>query len=189
MFNGAMKLKLKPYVMAVKQCYSCFGFGHLAKECYRERKCIRCSNVWHGNCTSSTVKCINCGLNHVATNEGCEFFFIRNKEIRLIMANKNCGYRRAREIYDESYEGNDKDIVTVLNTSRESEGSRHSGSTSSKSVSWGTVTEITFNSEDSASSKRKAYRDVLVEGESKRSKISKKEEIVVSSSDEEDCVR
>lgn len=64
------------------------------------------------------TKCINCGLGHVATYKRCELF-AKHREIRLIMANNNCGFKKAKDMYEQNYEGNIRDNTVILNTSRE----------------------------------------------------------------------
>lgn len=54
------------------QCFKCFNFGHLAKNCRRQAICSNCGSNEHKNdvCTSET-KCVNCVLNN--TRFGTKF--------------------------------------------------------------------------------------------------------------------
>ena len=57
---GHVWLNVVPYVEAVKQCFRCLRYGHIQKACRaKERRCVICTNQFHGNCTENP-KCINC---------------------------------------------------------------------------------------------------------------------------------
>ncbi|CAF0820981.1 unnamed protein product [Didymodactylos carnosus] len=55
----------KPNTQPV-QCYKCCKFGHPAKYCKNVEICNKCSSPHAANiCTSTDVKCINCGEQHM----------------------------------------------------------------------------------------------------------------------------
>ena len=65
--------------MFIKRCNKCQGLGHYYKECQKtESTCAKCSGEHRTDeCTSSTLKCINCvnngssPVNHAAFDHKC----------------------------------------------------------------------------------------------------------------------
>lgn len=58
----------------IQQCFKCQGFGHFAKECQQDQKCLRCSgNHLLKDCKVEKDKatCSNCGGSHAAVYRGC----------------------------------------------------------------------------------------------------------------------
>lgn len=58
----------------IKQCYKCYGWEHMAKDCIKEHQtCDNCGNDDHekGNCPNPT-KCVNCGEAHKAWHKDCK---------------------------------------------------------------------------------------------------------------------
>ena len=55
----------------IKYCYRCYAVNtHIANKCSKPpdyKICSKCSSTDHiwSNCTSSVVKCINCGRHHI----------------------------------------------------------------------------------------------------------------------------
>lgn len=43
LYRGLVKLKVRPYIPPVRQCYKCYGYGHTKNFCKREAKmcCMR----------------------------------------------------------------------------------------------------------------------------------------------------
>ena len=58
----------------VQQCFKCQGFGHIAKNCTEEQKCLRCSGshpLKECKIEKSQATCANCGGNHASVFRGC----------------------------------------------------------------------------------------------------------------------
>jgi hypothetical protein len=59
----------------VPQCYKCQSFNHIANNCYRQPKCLKCAGSHLTlNCTSppdSPLLCANCGGSHTANHQSC----------------------------------------------------------------------------------------------------------------------
>lgn len=61
------------------QCYRCQRFGHTARNCHHEYRCVKCTDIHEpGQCSRKTLegnpKCVNCGKEHAANNRNCEVF-------------------------------------------------------------------------------------------------------------------
>ena len=87
---------VNPYTPNVIQCRSCLKFGHRFSNCRGSQRCPRCGlNHPLDQCESEVIKCINCKLNHLATNsEECEEFK-KQKRIKELMTLKNYSFREA----------------------------------------------------------------------------------------------
>lgn len=81
------RLKIRPYIEPVKQCYNCFKYDHLKSMCKSQTICIICGETAHGKCKKST-KCRNCGLDYRSSHRKCPIFE-RNKAVKMIMAYNN----------------------------------------------------------------------------------------------------
>lgn len=64
----------------ITQCHRCQRFGHTARNCNHDYRCVKCTDVHEpGKCsrtsrTEGNPKCINCGKEHAANNSKCEAF-------------------------------------------------------------------------------------------------------------------
>ena len=63
----------------VTQCYNCQGFGHVAKNCYKKPKCVKCAKDHKTqDCLiknrSENPICANCGGNHAASSKDCGIY-------------------------------------------------------------------------------------------------------------------
>lgn len=94
--NLQYKLKVRPYIEPVKQCYNCFRYGHIKSLCKSQTACINCGETAHGECNKIT-KCRNCGLEHKSTYRKCPIFE-KNKIIKTIMAYNNVTFYEAERI-------------------------------------------------------------------------------------------
>lgn len=94
------RFKVEPYMFPVTQCSGCWRYGHLIRSC--PTKVIRCPKCGegHSNCDTTNYKCINCKMSHMALEKSCPVF-IKEKEIRKIMCEKNFTYRKALSTYLE----------------------------------------------------------------------------------------
>ncbi|XP_077265724.1 uncharacterized protein LOC143899358 isoform X2 [Temnothorax americanus] len=97
-FNNMVGLRVRPYIMQVRQCYNCFRYGHTKNACKSETKCIICGDKAHGQCTKP-VKCCNCDGSHRSTFRGCSIF-AKNKKINVVKAHNNISFYRARKIVE-----------------------------------------------------------------------------------------
>ena len=65
---------------SITQCYKCQGFNHVAKDCKKDQKCVRCAGPHKStdcpdkNKETLIVKCSNCNGNHVAASKECSKF-------------------------------------------------------------------------------------------------------------------
>ncbi|XP_059813909.1 uncharacterized protein LOC132385715 [Hypanus sabinus] len=81
-FLGFMSYPVRVYVPNPLRCYNCQRFGHIAKNCKRQRRCARCGDVHeYGKCgTGVQPKCCNCGGAHNVAYSGCE---VMRREIKI----------------------------------------------------------------------------------------------------------
>lgn len=84
MYNGLIKVPVRPYVEAVIQCFQCYGFGHWKDKCKKERICVVCREGFHGRC-EKRERCVNRKGEHKANDRKCEIYKKR-EEINKIMA-------------------------------------------------------------------------------------------------------
>ncbi|XP_029162203.1 uncharacterized protein LOC114933798 isoform X2 [Nylanderia fulva] len=130
--NLHISLRIRPYVEPVVQCFKCFIFGHIKTHCKREVRCIICGENAHGECNRLTT-CRNCGGDHRSTARNCPVF-LRNKEIKVIMAYNNISFTEAERLitgknYEQiipKYDRKEKENPTVIHgPSREGQGYTH----------------------------------------------------------------
>jgi hypothetical protein len=92
-----IKFKVEKYVFPVTQCSACWKFGHTKKFCSNKVLCPKCGEA-HDNCETVVYKCLNCKGNHMALNKSCPAF-VKEKEIRLLMSEKDVTYKKALELF------------------------------------------------------------------------------------------
>lgn len=101
LYDELVKLKIRPYIPAVKQCYNCYRFRHTKAVCRSKNKvCLICSEEFHGLC-DRPEKCVNCGGKHKANDRKCEKY-LYNKQILKVSAEKNISIYEAKNIIRES---------------------------------------------------------------------------------------
>lgn len=89
------QIKWEPYVKPKKfqttQCYRCQRFGHVAKNCNMNPRCVKCSsNHDPGACTKmeeAQPVCVNCSKDHPANWRGCEAHK-KHKEAKALIQEK-----------------------------------------------------------------------------------------------------
>lgn len=97
-YSYGCRFKVEPYTFPVSQCSVCWRFGHLSKSCPSKKQiCPKCGNN-HPNCETEKYICVNCKGPHMALFKKCPVF-LKEKEIRNIMTENNCNYRKGLEIY------------------------------------------------------------------------------------------
>lgn len=93
-----MKVKVEPYVFPVTQCSKCWRYGHTHKMCPSKKSyCPKCAGK-HETCDITIYKCINCTGSHRAMHKSCPVY-VKEKQIRDLMAEHNCSYRKAMTMY------------------------------------------------------------------------------------------
>ncbi len=81
-YFGRIRIRCESYrtTPPVTQCYKCQGFNHIAKDCKKEQKCVRCAGSHKStecpdkNKKSLKLKCSNCDGDHVASSRECPKF-------------------------------------------------------------------------------------------------------------------
>ncbi|CAH2109014.1 unnamed protein product [Euphydryas editha] len=98
MYGFGCKFKVEKYIFPVSQCSNCWKFGHLSRSCtIKTPICPKCGDN-HNNCETDNFKCVNCKRPHMALYKKCPIF-LKEKEIREIMSEKNCNYRNAMKLF------------------------------------------------------------------------------------------
>ncbi|XP_046145128.1 uncharacterized protein LOC123988579 [Osmia bicornis bicornis] len=107
--QGHVWLKIEPFIENIKQCFRCFRFGHLQKDCRAKgKRCMICAEEYHGECKKE-AKCINCGGIHRSNAREC-LIYQRENEIKKTMAYKNVSYSQARGLLRDKYTGRKFDL-------------------------------------------------------------------------------
>ena len=78
------RLHVREYKPRPMQCFNCFSFGHPSRFCKNNKICMKCSAADHGECNRD-LKCVNCNLNHKATDKTCKEYKI--EEAALLKSN------------------------------------------------------------------------------------------------------
>ena len=70
---GKVPLEVREFRENPVRCYQCQGFGHMARQCRREKRCGKCGEVGHDfkGCEGKE-KCYHCGGEHSTGFRGCE---------------------------------------------------------------------------------------------------------------------
>lgn len=93
---------VEPWVYPVVKCYSCLRFGHVASQCRGKVRCSRCGADGHGfeDCQAEFSMCIHCsGKSHHANSRKCPAY-VRQHNIKKIMASENVSFKEAEHIAD-----------------------------------------------------------------------------------------
>lgn len=106
-YGGLTRLKVRPFVDNVLQCFRCYKFGHLMKHCRTRPMCIACGECFHGHCDRE-YRCVNCNGRHKATSKRCPVYEY-NTELKKIMASNNVSINEAKEILLRRQNGLSKD--------------------------------------------------------------------------------
>lgn len=97
-FVDGLRLKVDPYIFPVSQCSRCWKLGHSQKRCPSSKIiCPKCGNN-HANCETTELKCVNCEGPHISLSRSCPVY-LKEKRLRELMAEYNCTYRKALELY------------------------------------------------------------------------------------------
>ncbi|XP_047543265.1 uncharacterized protein LOC125075603 [Vanessa atalanta] len=92
------RMQVSPFVFPVTQCSGCWKFGHSLKFCpTKKMTCPKCGSSKHSNCEMVNLKCLNCKGSHFVLDKACPFF-LKEKEIRLIMSKGNITYKKALQV-------------------------------------------------------------------------------------------
>lgn len=96
LWDGIVRIKVRPYVAPVKQCFKCYRYGHIKAACKSTERCVICGEEAHGRCDKK-VRCRNCDGEHRSTYKKCHVYE-ENKNINVVIAYNNCSYYKARDI-------------------------------------------------------------------------------------------
>lgn len=112
-----LKISVERYIFPVSQCSRCWKLGHFYKTCPSTKiVCPKCGKN-HASCDTQVYICINCKGNHMALSKVCPMF-TKERRIREIMAEFNCTYKKAREVYvplDSDVHGKDQSPLRLPN--------------------------------------------------------------------------
>ncbi|CAH2107708.1 unnamed protein product [Euphydryas editha] len=98
-------LKVEVYKYPTVQCFNCCRFGHTKMQCRSQPRCFKCSQNHSGDSCSVSEGdsyCIFCSGSHFSTYKKCPEF-IRQTEIKCVMAEKNIPYEEAAKSFPASY--------------------------------------------------------------------------------------
>ncbi|KYN29938.1 Nucleic-acid-binding protein from mobile element jockey [Trachymyrmex cornetzi] len=92
-FDSRVKLRVRPYIQSVRQCYNCYKFGHIKQFCKSNTVCINYGREAHGLCEAESC-CRNCGGAHRSIFRQCSVLE-KNRSINTIMAYRNVSFHKA----------------------------------------------------------------------------------------------
>lgn len=95
LYGRITRLKVRPFIDNVLQCFACYRFGHMARHCRRVPICVACGDKFHGHCNRDW-RCINCGGRHKPTDRRCEVFKY-NQEVKRVMAEECVSVYEAKQ--------------------------------------------------------------------------------------------
>ncbi|KAF9424281.1 hypothetical protein HW555_000674 [Spodoptera exigua] len=97
-YADSLRIKVEPFVFPVSQCSRCWKFGHTVRVCPSKKTlCPKCGSN-HANCDTQHFKCLNCEGPHMALSKTCPAF-VKEKNLKILMAEFNCTYRKALQLY------------------------------------------------------------------------------------------
>lgn len=92
-----VSFRAEQYIFPVKQCGTCWRFGHSTKACFGNPRCRTCGRVHEtGTECNDRVRCINCRGGHEASDRSCPERK-RRAAIFRTMATKNVEYAEAEK--------------------------------------------------------------------------------------------
>lgn len=85
------------------QCYRCYEFQHISKNCKNTERCRVCSKEAHTEeeTCSKEYLCINCKGNHSPTNKKCKIY-VMEKQIVTAKIDKNISFQAARRLIEKA---------------------------------------------------------------------------------------
>lgn len=96
---GYLSVVARPYYPRPLRCFNCLQFGHLGRECKREKTCRKCSQVYHSESCEEEEKCINCKGKHNALSNECEKYQEQVK-ITKLKVDKRISYWEAKKLIE-----------------------------------------------------------------------------------------
>ena len=92
-YLGCLRYKVKPYIPQPIRCTKCQTFGHVAANCRREVRCVRCGKGHPvDNCpikdNLAQAVCVNCKGNHSAAFKGCSKYQQVSKALKVSVTEK-----------------------------------------------------------------------------------------------------
>lgn len=97
-YNGLLYVRVKRFIPEVRQCFNCFGYRHFKKFCRVTKKCLICGFDFHDQCTD-TVRCINCGQGHKATDKRSSVY-LQHKKVNIMVAKERIKFYEARRMFN-----------------------------------------------------------------------------------------
>ena len=85
---GYLRYKAKSYIPQPMRCQKCQGYGHIAANCRRQVKCVRCGqgHSWESCPVKDDVTqavCVNCKGRHSAAYKGCSKYQEVSKVLKV----------------------------------------------------------------------------------------------------------
>lgn len=100
-YSYGVRVKVEPFLFPVTQCSNCWKYGHVRNFCpIKNKVCPKCGKD-HENCDTQTFYCVNCKGDHMSILKSKCPVFLKEREIRKIMANFNWSYKAAMDFYSE----------------------------------------------------------------------------------------
>ncbi|XP_071636965.1 uncharacterized protein [Temnothorax longispinosus] len=97
-----------PFQRSVRLCFNCGLFGHLAKFCEKNPRCLQYGSEDHTSSKEAPCikpkKCINCEEEHATSDRKCPKY-LKNLEISKVMAADNLPFMEARALVQKREKG------------------------------------------------------------------------------------
>lgn len=101
--------KIQLYIPQPMQCKNCLRYGHSGNQCRGKKRCFKCGDEHEPDTCKNEISCIFCKTDHMATSKTCDEY-IRQKNIKRLMAVNNISYFEARKLMPKYPNANDTTI-------------------------------------------------------------------------------
>lgn len=90
--------RVEPYFQRTVQCFRCWRFGHVGRQCNGQIRCCKCSGTHTlDSCKTLDALCANCNGKHFNNDKNCPKYQ-DEVNIKKVMAIQNISYNEAKKL-------------------------------------------------------------------------------------------
>lgn len=97
---GLVRKPTRPFYPRPTRCFNCLEYGHIGKNCKKNRRCQNCCNTWHDEVCNRPTFCLHCNQDHSINSPLCRKFK-EEQEIVRIRIQLDVPFSQARRIFSE----------------------------------------------------------------------------------------